>query len=337
MARSNGLDGSSGLGGARVAVTGAGGFIGRALALRLVAGGAEVVGIDVSPTAAADLEATGIEPAVCDVTDARALAASLSGCARVFHTAAHVHEGGDMREFIRVNVFGTATVIDAARAAGAERVVHVSSVVVYGYADPAEQGDGAHLRTYGIPYIDTKSASDRVARRRGAIVVRPGDVYGPGSVPWVIRPLGLAAAGRLSVPGAGDGWMLPVYIDDLVEALVLAGERAEPGAAYAAWDGSALTFGEYFDRIGALAGTGPARRLPRPALEAAGSLLEGWARLRGRAAEISSRSATFIDRRGSVSTELTRRELGWEPRVSLDEGLARTAAWAAEQGLIKAP
>ena len=91
------------------------------------------------------------------------------------------------------------------RAAGGERAVHISSVVVYGYDDPGEQEEGAHLRTYGIPYIDTKSASDRVARRRGAIVVRPGDVYGTGSVPWVVRPLELPRAGRLAVPGEGDG------------------------------------------------------------------------------------------------------------------------------------
>ena len=63
------------------------------------------------------------------------------------------------------------------------------------------------------------------------MVVRPGDVYGPGSVPWTRPPArAMARAGRLTVPGRGDGLMLPVYIDDLVEALVLAAERGEPGA-----------------------------------------------------------------------------------------------------------
>ena len=80
----------------------------------------------------------------------------------------------------RVNVGGTVNVLDAAEAAGAERVVHLSSVVVYGYDDPADQDETAHRRTVGIPYIDTKSASDRLALRRGAVVIRPGDVYGPG-------------------------------------------------------------------------------------------------------------------------------------------------------------
>ena len=73
----------------------------------------------------------------------------------------------------------------------------------------------AFRRAHGIPYIDTKSASDRIACRRGAVVVRPGDVYGPGSVPWTLRPLQMARAGQLAVPGRGDGLMLPLYIDDL--------------------------------------------------------------------------------------------------------------------------
>ena len=71
-----------------------------------------------------------------------------------------------MEEFVRVNVGGTAAVLDAASAAGVARVVHVSSVVVYGYHAPGEQDESAHMRSYGIPYIDTKSASDRLARRR---------------------------------------------------------------------------------------------------------------------------------------------------------------------------
>jgi nucleoside-diphosphate-sugar epimerase len=318
--------------GIRAAVTGAGGFIGGAAARRLFAEGAEVVGIDLAPGAAGPLAEAGIEPAICDVTDREALAEALGGVGLVIHTAAFVHEWGEMEDFVRVNVRGTATVLDAAAEAGCERVVHVSSVVVYGYHARGEQDEGAHLRSYGIPYIDTKSASDRLARRRGAVVVRPGDVYGPGSVPWLVRPLELARAGRLVVPGSGDGTMLPVYVDDLVAALLAAAERGDPGQAYAAWDGSPVSFHEYFSRIAEIAGTPPPRRVPRPLLELAGAAAERWAKRRGAAPPFTSRSATFIDRRGSVSIERARNELGWEPQVSLDEGLRRCALWAAGVG-----
>lgn len=322
--------------GKRAAVTGAGGFIGAALSRRLLAEGASVVGIDLRANELDELAAAGIEKAVADITDPSSLADPLAETDLVFHTAARVHEWGTMAEFVRVNVAGTANLLDAAERAGSERFVHVSSVVVYGYDDPSEQDEGAHLRTYGVPYIDTKSASDRLARRRGAVVVRPGDVYGPRSVPWLVRPLELARARQLSVPGDGSGVMLPVYIDDLVEALLAGALRGETGAAYAAWEGVPVTFGEYFERIAAIAGAPPPRHLPRPLLEAAGAVVERWSALRGEPPAFTSRSATFIDRRGSVSIERARRELGWEPGVPLAEGLRRCSEWAREQGLVGA-
>ena len=322
--------------GTRAAVTGAGGFIGGAVARRLVAEGADVVGIDVEPAAADALTTAGIEPRIADVTDREALAHALAKTELIVHTAAFVHEGNEMEDFIRVNVGGTAAVLDAAAEAGCERAVHVSSVVVYGYDAPEEQDERAHLRTVGIPYIDTKSASDRLARRRGAVVVRPGDVYGPGSIPWLVRPLELARSRGLAVPGAGDGVMLPVYIDDLVDALLAAAARGEPGEAYAAWSGTPVSFHEYFSRIAEIAGGPPPRRLPRALLELAGAAAERWAKARGDRPALTPRSATFVDRRGSVSIARARAELGWEPRVDLDEGLRRCAEWARARGLAPA-
>lgn len=324
---------ASGFAGARAAVTGAGGFIGGAVARRLAAEGAPVIGIDVCAESATRLGDAGIEPRTVDVTDRDALGEALVGCELVVHTAALVHEWGRMSDFIRVNVGGTAAVLDAAAAVGAGRVVQVSSVVVHGYDAAGEQREDAFRRTSGIPYIDTKAASDRLAQRRGAVVVRPGDVYGPGSIPWLVRPLALARAGRLALPGRGLGIMLPVYIDDLVEALLAAAHGGKPGAAYVAWDGEPVSFGDYFDRVAEIVGGPRPRRLPRPLLEAAGGAMEAWARLRGSAPTFTARSPTFIDRRGTVSTERLRTELGWEPQVRLAEGLRRCAAWARSEGL----
>ena len=318
----------------RVAVTGAGGFIGGAVATALRREGADVIGIDAAPAARERLAQAGIESAHCDVTDAPALADALGGAELVVHAAALVREWGAMEDFVRVNVGGAASVLDAAAAAGVARVVQVSSVVVFGYEHPGEQDETAHLRTYGIPYIDTKSASDRLAVRRGAVVVRPGDVYGPGSIPWTVRPLELARAGQLALPGRGDGVMLPVYIDDLVEAIVLAALAGTPGRAYTAWEGVPVSFRDYFTRLAEIAGAPPPRLLPRAVLELAGAGLEAWSRLRSRPPAFTSRSATFLDRRGVVTPDRIREELGWEPRVPLVEGLRRTAAWARAEGLL---
>lgn len=321
--------------GRTAAVTGAAGFIGGAICDRLAAEGASVRGLDVNEAAAGHVHATGAEFVAADIVERGSLEPALVGADLVVHAAAYVHEWGRMDDFVRVNVGGTANVIDAARAAGVERVVHISSVVVYGYDDPAEQAEDAYRRAYGIPYIDTKAASDRLACRRGAIVVRPGDVYGPGSVPWVLRPLELARAGRLALPGRGDGVMLPCYVDDLADAVVAALERGEPGRAYAAWDGVPRPFAEHLARIARLAGAREPRRLPRALLELAGAAVEALARLRGRPPALSGRAATFVARRGTVSIARARDELGWQPRVAYDEGMRRTEAWLRERGLVQ--
>ena len=175
--------------GRTAAVTGAGGFIGNAICRRLAAEGASVRGLDVNPAAASRVTATGAAFVEADITDREALGAALDQASLVVHTAAQVRDWGSMDEFVRVNVAGTANVLDAGAEAGADRVVHISSVVVYGYESRSEQDERAHRRTHGVPYIDTKSASDRLACRGGALVIRPGDVYGPGTVPWTLRHL----------------------------------------------------------------------------------------------------------------------------------------------------
>jgi nucleoside-diphosphate-sugar epimerase len=316
-------------------VTGAGGFIGNAICRRLAAEGASVRGLDLNPAAAGRVISTGATFAEADVADREALGAALDQASLVVHTAAHVRDWGSMDEFVRVNVAGTANVLDASAEAGADRVVHISSVVVYGYESRAEQDERAHRRAHGIPYIDTKSASDRLACRRGAVVIRPGDVYGPGSVPWTLRPLQMARAGQLAVPGRGDGLMLPLYIDDLSEAVVLALVSGEAGEAYTVWDDRGrVTFEEHFNRLARFAGGHEARRLPRPVLELAGMAAERWAQLRDEPPAFTARAVTFIDRRGTVSAAKAREQLGWEPRVSYEEGMRRTQEWLRAERLI---
>jgi len=311
--------GNPDLEGRTLSVTGAGGFIGSAVCRRASEQGAEVIGLERDPAGVERARMAGAGKVIeGDLTDRDAVTAAVSGADLIVHTAANVREWGSMEDFIQVNVNGTANVLDAAPEGA--RVLHLSSVVVYGYDDPETQDESAYLRSVGIPYVDTKSASDRLARERGAVVIRPGDVYGPGSIPWVERPLQLMRRRMLAVPS--KSWMLPIFVDDLVEAIMLGLESGQPGEAYTAWSGERITFAEYFDRLALAAGLSTPGRLSAPALWLMGALAEGGARLARRPPAIGRFGATFISRSGDVSTARLRSELGWEPRVTIDEGIA---------------
>jgi 2-alkyl-3-oxoalkanoate reductase len=290
-----------------IAVTGASGFIGAALCRRLRADGDEVVGIDVA----------GDPDRRADVADPASTVAALAGADAVVHAAAIVAERGRMEDFVRVNVRGTRNVLDAA---AGRRVVVIASVAGWGYEFVRDLAEDAPPRPCGLPYVDTKGATETLALRRGATVIRPGDVYGPRSVPWVVRPLEMMRAGRFYLPSPGDGVMTLVYVDDLVDAIVRA--LREPGAAgraYTVWDGSPVLAREYFEKLGGR----PVKTLPAPVLRAA-ALAFG----------MGPAAVTFVTRRATYPNERARAELGWRPAITLDEGVSRTREWARAAGLL---
>jgi nucleoside-diphosphate-sugar epimerase len=136
----------------------------------------------------------------------------------------------------------------------------------------------------------------------------------------------MSLGGQLAVP-ATDGTMLPIYVDDLVAAILAGLERGVPGEAYAVWDGVPRTFEDHFAHVAEAAGGRPPRSLPRPVLALAAGTVAAAARLRGADPPFGPAAITYVDRRGTVSPERARRELGWEPRVPYEEGMRLTAAW----------
>jgi nucleoside-diphosphate-sugar epimerase len=290
-----------------IAVTGASGFIGAAVCKRLRADGDEVVGIDVA----------GDPDRRADVSDPSATVAALGGADAIVHAAAIVAERGRMEDFVRVNVRGTRNVLDAA---GPRRTVVIASVAGWGYEFRRHLDEDSPPRPCGLPYVDTKGAAETLALRRGATVIRPGDVYGPGSGPWVVRPLEMMRAGRFFLPSPGDGVMTLVFVDDLVDAVVRAlREPRAAGRAYTVWDGEPVPAREYFERLG----DRPVRTLPAPVLRAA-----------ARAMGVGPAAVTFVTRRAAYPNERARAELGWRPSTTLDEGMARTREWARAAGLL---
>jgi nucleoside-diphosphate-sugar epimerase len=316
----------------RVFITGASGFIGRAVYDRYAADGHEVLGCDL----VAEPERRVVAG---DVSKPGAWQGHAAGCELVIHTAAIVSLRLERAEEIwRANVLGTANAISAAERGGAERFVHFSSVTVFGFDFPEGVDERYPVHNTYVPYPDSKIASEQVVlqahldERVRCTVVRPGDVYGPRSRVWAVIPAELIRARRFTLPGGGRGIHSPVYIDNLVDGVTLAAASPSAvGQVFTLSDGVGVPYREFFTPYAELVG----RRLitlPTPVAIGAAAVIQRAARLTPGDNEINPASARYLLRKGTYSNAKARQMLGWEPRIGVQEGLERTVAWLREQG-----
>jgi nucleoside-diphosphate-sugar epimerase len=320
---------------ARVCITGARGFIGRALADTWRARGAEVIGIDLVEDPDANVVAG-------DVSRPGAWQRAAEGCDVVVHTAALVGMPSDESGFWDVNVRGTRLALEAARDAGASRFVHLSSVVTFGLDFPDGVDERWPVRPTGVAYVDTKVAAEQVvlqahaAGEAAVTVIRPGDVYGPASRPWTILPVELLKARRFALPARGRGIHSPIYVQDLVDGIVAAASAAEAsGQVITLSGGVGVETRDFFRHYARMLGRRGVPAVPTSLALGAASAQSAVARLRGTVNEVTPNGVRYLAlRRGTYGIGRARELLGWGPRTSLDEGMARTEAWLREQGLV---
>lgn len=310
-----------------IAITGIGGFIGLRMAERARANGWTVRGLDLSPAGAERARAAGAEVVVGSVNDAAAVAAALQGADWVFHTAAIVEEDGPRDLYERVNIEGTRTVCNVAQQLGVRRLVHLSSVMVYGFDYPQDVAEDGPVDGQGNVYNDTKLASERVAlsfndpQRLGVIVIRPGDVYGRGSLPWVTRPVQMLRRGVFMLPGRGSGVINHVHVDNLIDGVMLAVDHDAIGEAFNITDGVATRCDAFFAPHARLAGVRRVPALPTWAVMLLMRLSQPWWRLRGQTPPASPTALRFLLRRHRYSIAKAQARLGYQPRIDLEQGM----------------
>ncbi|WP_434740104.1 NAD-dependent epimerase/dehydratase family protein [Micromonospora sp. SH-82] len=319
----------------RVLVTGASGMLGGAVAATLAGRGDSVRVLQRRPS-----DLPGVDERRGDVTDAATVRAAVDGVDAVVHLAAKVSMTGRWPQFEQTNIGGTATVLDAARAAGVTRFVQVSSpsVAHHGVGLVGAGADPADPRRARGHYARSKAAAELLALAADApdlavVAVRPHLVWGPGDTQLVARIVERARSGRLALVGWGTALIDTTYVTNAAEAIVAALDRAPEAdvraRAFVVTNGEPRTVAELVTRICAAAGAPPPRlRVPVAAAKAGGSLVErAWSRLRRTdeppmtrfLAEQLSTAHWFDQRR-------TRAALRWTPQVDLDEGFARLAA-----------
>jgi oxidoreductase len=321
-------------------LTGASGFIGGHLAERLHREGHRVRAL-VRPTSdTAHLDRLGIELAYGDLSDRPSLARAAEGCRYVLHCAAMVSDWGTVEEIRRMNVGGTRALLDASRAAGVRRFIHLSSTDVYGY--PGERVDETYIpKRFSNWYAQTKweaEAEVRHAQESGGIdcvILRPATVYGPRSRE-VVGEMARALRGRyMLLVDHGRASAGLTYVENLVDAALraLAHDQA-PGQAFNITDGLPVTWRQFLDDLADGLGYPPARlSLPyRVARSLAVSLEQTYRVVRRttglRMPVLLSRQAVHVlGRPQEFSHAKARSRLGWDPRIDYATGLEATLAW----------
>jgi len=318
----------------KVLVTGASGFLGRAVAAEIAAAGHEVRTFQRRASGVAGVQdRTGSLSSTADISYA------VDGMNAIVHLAAKVSLAGEPAEFEAVNVGGTRDLLRAAAAAGASRFVHVSSPsVAHAGASitgsPAEPADPARARG---DYARSKARAELLALaadspRLNVVAVRPHLVWGPGDTQLIARIVDRARAGRLPLLGHGAALIDTTYIDNAASAVRAALERADVvhGRRYVITNGEPRPVAELLAGICKAAGVrAPAWRVPAFLARGAGSAIEAVWRVRPGADEppMTRFLAEQLSTAHWFDQRETRAELEWTPAISLDEGFARLAAF----------
>lgn len=325
----------------RVLVTGATGFTGGHLARALVARGDEVRALVRDVSRAGDLAAAGVHLHPGDLRDRASVAAAASGVELVYHIAAIYRQAGLRDEAYRaVNADAVRTVIEAAAAAGARRVVHCSTVGVHGDVEHPPAGEDAPLKP-GDVYQVTKLEGERVARETSeatgveVVIARPTGIYGPGDRRLLKLFRGVARR-RFVILGDGRIFYHLTYIDDLVEGFRLCAKvPAAAGRTYILAGGEVTTLNELAALIAEQA------RVPAPKLHlpvwpfwAAGAVCEAICGPLRIEPPIYRRRVDFFTKSRAFDISRARAELGYAPEVGLREGIGRTLQWYRDAGWI---
>ncbi|PIQ39307.1 MAG: hypothetical protein COW58_12410 [Thalassolituus sp. CG17_big_fil_post_rev_8_21_14_2_50_53_8] len=317
----------------KIFVTGANGFIGRAIMERYKQKSIDICGVDIT----ADPSRNVVRG---DVSNAGEWQEHAKGCDIIFHTAAVVSNTASADMYQKVSVGSVKQVVAAAKKHHIARVVHISSIAAYGLNFDADQDENCSISVLsGSSYCDAKAASEHgflAAHAAGDIcttIIRPGDVYGPGSRPWVLIPLTMISKKQFVLPAMGRGIFSPVYIDNLVDGIVLAAEKESgKGQIFNITDGAGIECREFFNNHYKWLGknTEPVCLPTRVAegITSVGSFI--FNTVLNANTEIDRSSLAMLSRKATYSIDKARDMLGYVPVVSLTEGMARTEAWLKE-------
>ncbi len=323
-------------------VTGGGGFLGGVIVRMLREQGAQVVSL--SRGRYPVLDNLGVEQKQADLTDKAAVIKAAEGCDCIFHVAAKAGIWGSYNDFYQANVTGTGNVLEACRVHGITQLVYTSSPSVVFDGNDVEGGNESlpypdHYEAY---YPQTKALAEQLvlaanSPQLATVSLRPHLIWGPGDNHLVPRIIAKGKSGRLRRIGNRPCLVDTVSVDNAARAHIQAAERLAPGSgvagkAYFISNGEPVQLWDMVNRILAAGGVAPVSKCISPqAAYTLGSICEklwGWFRLSG-----EPPMTRFVARELATAhwfdISAARRDFGYQPEITTDEGLVRLQQWLA--------
>jgi hypothetical protein len=313
----------------RIFVTGASGFVGGAAARAFAAKGHEVRAMSRSEKSDEKIRALGATPVRCDLEDVAA--ADIGDAEAVLHSAAFVEQWGPVQAWKRFNIDGTARMLKAAREAGARRFIHISTESVLWRGQHLRGVDESYPRAPNspYPYSWTKARAEALVEKANApefetIALRPRFIWGPGDTTLLPTIRHMAQTGQWMWINGGRAQTSSTHIDNLVHAIELALTKGRGGEAYFVLDDGVRSMKEIISAIAGTQGISlPDKSVPTWAADMIGSIAEGVWRIFGLKGEppLTRFGAMIMSRDAVLNDAKARRELGYAPVVSVEDGL----------------
>lgn len=324
----------------RVLVTGGTGFIGSHLVATLAAQGCKPRVLVRSTSNTASLMSQGVECIVGGLDDLDSLVRAVRGVEMVIHLAA-VTRARSEKEYFQVNAEGTQNLVNALRTAQPRprRLVYVSSLAAAGPSVGGVQieiGDVPRpITAYGRSKLAGEAACLTIADEMEVLILRPPAVYGPGDRD-LFRCFQMATHGILPVPTGPTRLIQFIHVHDLRNALLCAVTAEQASGVYHVAEAQPYAWGQITDWLAKAVGRQVwAVRVPQWSIRAAAAVSEFGAAMVGRATIFNREKAEELLAPGWLcETEAVKRDLGFEVRIPLPQGLVGTASWYREHGWL---
>ena len=323
-------------------ITGATGFLGGALAQRLHTMGWDVTALGRNPVKLNELEDAGMKPFRADISKKNELTKAFNGQEIVFHCAALPSPWGSFEKFYQSNVIGTRNVVQACLENNTKRLVYVSTPSIYfDYNSRVGVKENDPLPEPISHYARTKLLAEEeidkgFAQGLAVVSIRPRALFGEGDTVIFPRLLKRLKSGRLPILGNGDNMVDLTYIQNVVDALMLCAESPANtlGKKYNITNGEPIQIWALVNRIcDELGFPHPSRKISRQAAHYVGGTFEFLFSLIPYSPEppLTRMSVSMMANSTTLDISAARNELGYQPKVSVEEGVQRFLKWWKEK------